>query len=439
MARLIVRDGDRRKAYRIQKGRLTIGSGEEARLRLESEGVAETHAVLEVRDGRARLVPHPGAPCPLIDGEEVAEAVDLDFGQRVELGAAVLEWAPEEGDLAESEPEDSEEPEPDHPPAFEAPKSVVRARKSSLPSYRGKHKEKSSTPTVLIAVLVAVVLGAAFWFFFQRGGSAGLSASERIRLVEAELDQGDLANAERLMADFSPASLSGDTRAAYEALRERYDEAQLRSKQDAANVEGFEYYNKKLADYYDKHLADGDHPERGYFLLLRCREFTQRWPSHPEVSWVGKTKSELGISLDRAPTYPELAWAVDYIVGSKPRRFDWADELVDRFLADCGEACDEGERLQDKVDWERRDYFSGRREEANSHYQNGKADRAVGILIELVRYINDEDMQDRACQSLLKIPELEAFLRYQKDTDEHAFAELLENERMAAYVKEKGL
>jgi len=442
MARLIVRDGERRKAYRIQKGRLTIGSGAEARLRLESEGVAEEHAVLEVRDGRARLVPHPGAPCPIVDGEEVADAVDLGYGQRVELGGAVLEWAPEEGDAVEPETgdEESEEDAEDEAPVFKTPKSVVHARKSSLPSYRGKRKKKSSARTIVTALVLAGVLGAAFVFFFQRSsGSAGLSPTERLRLVQTELDEGDLVNAERILSELSTAGLSGSVLAEYQTVRKRFDDLELRSKQDAANVEGFEYFNKKLSAYYDKQLADGEHPERGYYMLLRCREFTERWPTHPELPWVGKTKGELGLSLDRTPSYAELAWCVDYITGSKPRRFDWADELIERFLDDCGDKCAEGKGLQDKVAWERRDYFAERRDEANSFYQDGKADRAVGILIELVRYINDEEMQDRACQSLLKIPELENFLRYQKETDEYAFAQLLENDRMAAYVKEKGL
>ena len=60
MARLILDDGGKRRAFKLNPGRMTIGSGEGATLRLDSGDVAEVHA--ELRAATFCLEPQGDTP-----------------------------------------------------------------------------------------------------------------------------------------------------------------------------------------------------------------------------------------------------------------------------------------------------------------------------------------------------------------------------------------
>ncbi|MDP6387440.1 MAG: FHA domain-containing protein, partial [Planctomycetota bacterium] len=60
MAKLIVEEGGKRRRFRLNPGKLTIGSGEEATLHLTSQGVARIHAVLVFKDGVVTIEPEAG-------------------------------------------------------------------------------------------------------------------------------------------------------------------------------------------------------------------------------------------------------------------------------------------------------------------------------------------------------------------------------------------
>ena len=88
MARLIVEDGGQTRRFRLNEGKLVLGSGEDCSLQLESEDVASRHAVLEFERGRATLKPESGVLPPQIAGRAVREAIVLEHQGVVEIGQA---------------------------------------------------------------------------------------------------------------------------------------------------------------------------------------------------------------------------------------------------------------------------------------------------------------------------------------------------------------
>ena len=90
MTRLIVDDGGARRAFKLNDGRLTVGCGEGATLRLTAEGVAEAHADLVIAEGRVRLAPRPGVLPPLVAGVPARGEIELKHDAAVKIGGATL-------------------------------------------------------------------------------------------------------------------------------------------------------------------------------------------------------------------------------------------------------------------------------------------------------------------------------------------------------------
>ncbi|MCZ6598446.1 MAG: FHA domain-containing protein, partial [Planctomycetota bacterium] len=95
MARLIVEEGGKRRAFRVGEGVLTIGTGAEAKLRLSSADVAEIHAELVIQGGKAVLRSRPGVKPPKVGGDEVLTEAPLAFGVEVNIGSARV-WLEDE-------------------------------------------------------------------------------------------------------------------------------------------------------------------------------------------------------------------------------------------------------------------------------------------------------------------------------------------------------
>lgn len=91
MARLILEDGGQRRAFRVNPGKLTIGSGEGAALKLSSTDVAEVHAELVIgEDGSMVLHPRPGVLPPTVLGRPVKTPTRLPANGEFRIGEAVF-------------------------------------------------------------------------------------------------------------------------------------------------------------------------------------------------------------------------------------------------------------------------------------------------------------------------------------------------------------
>lgn len=94
MPKLIVQDGDQKRAFRLSKGRLTLGSADSNKLVLTSAGVQPEHAVLTIREEAATL----DALAPVeIDGERATgDGLAVPIGAVIRIGGAAIALRPDE-------------------------------------------------------------------------------------------------------------------------------------------------------------------------------------------------------------------------------------------------------------------------------------------------------------------------------------------------------
>ena len=71
MGTLFVDENGERRGFRASRGKLTVGSAPEAKLRLVSEDVAALHADLEFQGGDLFVTPRSGVLPPRVQGVEV--------------------------------------------------------------------------------------------------------------------------------------------------------------------------------------------------------------------------------------------------------------------------------------------------------------------------------------------------------------------------------
>ena len=90
MAKLILEEGGERRAFRFQKGKLTIGSGEGCSLTLKSPDIAEVHCDLEFGEDRVVLRARPGVMPPLVNGASAPGETVLGASSVIEIGDATI-------------------------------------------------------------------------------------------------------------------------------------------------------------------------------------------------------------------------------------------------------------------------------------------------------------------------------------------------------------
>jgi len=148
MARLTLEEGGAARSFRVGDGVLTIGSGEGARLRLTSEGVAEIHAELEIQGERCVLRPKPGVLPPKLAGADVTEQREVPSGASIVLGGAVLRVEADEASAPPAAPIAQESPAAQAPaaqaPAAQAP--AAQAPAAQAPAAKRSHGDSRSRP-----------------------------------------------------------------------------------------------------------------------------------------------------------------------------------------------------------------------------------------------------------------------------------------------------
>ena len=233
MARLIVRENGESRTYRLGEGRLSIGSGEAARLRLVSPDVAEVHAELEFVGGRIHLRARPGVLPPEVHGAPIEGEAPLGFGQEFRIGGAVLHV---ERDVQEATLE------PEAPAA--AALAPAAARRAARARERGddfegeergpRRRQPEGLPTwfvVLLISAVGIIAGLILLFLVGKGASTTPNAVVQLELATVAYREdriGDIAGfLDKIPAD---AELSPAERERLDELRDKVEEFEEQSR-----------------------------------------------------------------------------------------------------------------------------------------------------------------------------------------------------------------
>lgn len=502
MARLIVRENGESRTYRLGEGRLSIGSGEAARLRLVSPDVAEVHAELEFVGGRIHLRARPGVLPPEVHGAPIEGEAPLGFGQEFRIGGAVLHV---ERDVQEAtlEPEapaaaalapaaapapasrqTARRPGSRTPARAAAPapgrassaasggpvaarsSRVAAARRAARARERGddfegeergpRRRQPEGLPTwfvVLLISAVGIIAGLILLFLVGKGASTTPNAVVQLELATVAYREdriGDIAGfLDKIPAD---AELSPAERERLDELRDKVEEFEEQSRVYEDIRRGTNYLDAKLKRYEEKQLQGSPPAKKVRLFLKRCRYFRERWPTHPELDWIRRqeTRFEGVVDLSAPPSWEDVDWEVQYLVPEKGKPKDW--KAAEALLADfSATASDEDRRrvqmLLLELDQRRVEHFTDQLNQARYEFdEKNSPSRATEILAQLVMRIGDPQMEDEAAVYFVEVQrELERRLKGSnllaayKDGRNDDYRRLIENPKVRALADEFGL
>jgi hypothetical protein len=441
MTRLIVEDGGKRRGFKVSDGTLTIGSGEGATLRLAAPGVADVHAEIVVRGGRASLRPRPGVVPPLVGGRPATEEVELQHSVPIRIGSATLhvEYEGEPAAPAGAAPQAAA------PRTMAAGRVAERAAGQPM-RKRPPAKAASKAKPWLIVGGALIVAGLLVWVagkVLTQRGDADMEARTFYRRALGHLERNEVDFAEKTLNEIPDESrLSSELKSQVAALREQVQAARAESQLALHNMSGDPYLETQLKRFERDYLQGQPDLPAVRVFLERAQEFKRRWPKHPGVAWVERMEERFRgvVDLTQPPTFEDIAFKVKTLTWADPRDFKQALALLDAFAADAGpEDRAQALALSEQKKEERAAWFKDKMLQARYEYERGKPGMAVEWLRRLIVFTGDEEMANQAASELVLIEDAEALLRGYKSRDEQQFAELAKNPIIAKFIKEKGI
>ena len=425
MTKLVLEEGGKRREFRLGAGLLTVGSGEGARLRLESSQVADVHLEIDIREDGVTVRPRPGVLPPKVSGMPKTEPFEVEPGRPITVGD-VRFWVEREEDAGAG-------------PAV---------RKSSARKVQRRQARKRGAPTWLIISGTLVVVVVAFLFVKKAfEGQAELGAGSvlaTLNAVEEHVEHGNLEIAERKLDGIPAAQALGEADAARVArLRTAIEEARGELALDSENLRGTKWFERMLERYEKKWLGGNPQPHKVRLFLERAEEFKQRWPKHPRMEWLlrHERRFEGAVDLDAPLTDDDVDWQLKYLIDQETRNYAAALELIETYMRTATEGeLVEASDLRDEILAGRPEYHRARMEQAREEYEvKEDAAKAVWCLVHLVLWIDEDEMAQEAADTLVRIPDLDAHLRgYRREYPER-FDALLEHPTIRAYARDKDL
>ncbi len=436
MVRLVVEEAGERRAFKIGRGRVTIGSGEGAKLKLASPGVADVHAELEVDGDDVRLVPRPGVLPPEMAGRKLSGPAKLRHGMAVTIGDARL-FVELEGQPGTGEG------------AAERPVAPVRTSNTSAGRRRRAGRKRGNPVASLgITLGVVVVLAIVAWkiafpvFFAQ--DSAGIfqpalivqKAEQYVEDARWDLAEGEL---DRLpVGDELPES----TRRRVAQLREAIEDGRAANELHWHNQTGTEYFTTQLERFESSRLQGQPERPKVRVFLERCRFFRETWPEHPKLDWVRRQESRFAgvVSLSDPMTLDDLAFKVESLTWAEPRQFGEALATIDAFLDDAGPSeAETAEGLRAETVQRRDEWVDDRLQQARYEFERGDVAKSAAVLRALIVHSGDEAVADDAAARLVAFDDFEAIARGYRRHDPRRFDEMMEHPTVRAKALELGV
>jgi len=444
MAKLIVEEGGKRRRFRLNPGKLTIGSGEEATLRLTSEGVARIHATLIFKDGVVTIEPEAGVAPVKMGGKSHTTAFKLTVGKSAAIGGARISIEAAEGEVkagaSRSAPRSGHAPRTGQTSGSRTSRSRASEDDSPPPRTRNR-KSKPSVPTGLV---VGLGLGVALIVMKLMSGWAGSSSVRAFEplgskgKIEEKITGGDYKGilSELEWVDENRAELSQEWRTYFDLKKKEALAAQAEAQLFARNTTGTKWFATQLEKFQSSYLKHNTRPEARVFLK-RIALFRSDYPRHPKLGWCDRMATRYAdiAKLNEPPTMEDLAFEVKTLTWARPRDYRKSFELLEGFLLTASGSDQSAAKalIQEKTT-ERKEFFDDRILQAAYYWDNKEPNKAVGELAQLVAKIGDSAMEDQAVDLLLKIPGLDGYLRsYQRDRVS-TFEALMKNGSLRAYA-----
>ncbi len=437
MVRLILEENGAQRAFKLNDGKLSIGSGADCALTLSSDDVAEFHAELELQGDVAILIPRPGVTPPKVLGRPITKATRLPKSAEFRIGSAIFRLQPEGQAVAAS---GARTGTARTPAAGRGPR-VQRQRR----------KIKRDLPTWMILGILAVI-GVVGYFVGQAyidDGEVQYDPGSRYLAAYEAYSKGALKRAKMELERIDMERAPADLKAKIETLRENVALRDAEAKTAAWNVGGTKWMETQLKGYERKNLQGGGVTRaKARLFIKRCDEFRKKYPQHPELGWVERFRKRWAekAELSEPNDIEDVTWEVFMLTGGKPRDYATVFSLLNDLLTRAeGADRDAALELLDKQKAEREEYAIDRMQQSRYNWNKGQYGAAVEDLVQLITKIGDDSLRDQATSALLKmtnqegVPLTSLFLStYQRDRP-WQFEDLLKDPRIKAAAKEEGL
>lgn len=474
MPRLIVDDAGQKKAFRVSKGRLSIGSDDSAKLRLTADGVEAQHATLIVRpDGVDVQVAAPVT----IDGKTVESGeTALAFGATLAVGGATITV---EADEVAAKPIPAK-PIPAKPAGSARSKAGAAgkptpatakgggarqparagrsgegagARRSGVGDRRragDRGVEKKGLPAWIPFVGVAVALTLGVWFF--SGFTSGGKAEANMTAAFEHLANGKLDLAANALDRVDGSELSGAKKTRYEELVDELAGRRAFRAGASARMRAMREVDEQLKGLVDRQFKS-EEPEPAKVRLLwdRIADWRESWPMHGEaiwledpnwaadMAWIAEMEAKFGDVVAKDAPYDrgDAEFRVMYFVDEpKLKRYNLAVPVVE---AAARNATDETDRevltaLLARLREEQRLYAQERFDKARAEFEAGADQQAAAVLVLDVRTLTEPDLIDRAANLLIGFPRIALILGGYRESKPEIFEELMQNATIASFV-----
>lgn len=434
MARLILEEGGNTRRFNLKEGKVTIGSGEHCTLRLESEGVAEVHAELELAKGGATLRLRKGVAPATVKGRRITGEHAMAHGVPVHLGDAKISVEFEGGEKATL-----------------VARRNVRTRAEST-GARGKtvvqprpRQRKQGIPSWVLVVGGILIAGVAWKVSVGVIGGTGegkFDVSATYAQVKRLADQGDLTGVQAVFASIADEPLTDEWRSKFDGVIKEVDDRHSSAKLAEINQAGTVYVGTQLRKFEKAYLKGKPKPPRVRVYLQRLATFKERWPQHPEIPWADRMIKRYSkiIDITQPKTFEDIAFEVKTLTWAMPRDYKQAFVLLDAFVDKASsEDYEPVMTLINEKEEERTAYFLDRMLQAKHEWNKGEKGAAVEWLAQIVTKIGEPKMEDEAADLMLSIPGIEGPLAGYKEGRRDMFDALMLNENLAAKAKELGL
>ena len=446
--RLFVEHRGKRRAFRLSSGVLSIGSGPEAKLRLDDPGVAALHAKLSVRgeapgqDARATFTCEPGVEPPRVDGvPQQAGTFAMVPGRTLQLGQAFL-WIEGEAAAADRGEDAAEDVGGE---GVAGSRSVTPTRRSASARARRRQGASSSSgmPGWLVAMGAVLGVAAALLFvwraFLFSADQAEPEAATRLGTVRAMLDQGRIDAALERLDGLDSETFTPQERALYDELRTSAEDIRAQAERAIQSREGSQLL-AWLQQYEAEELAGAPSLAKVRLFLKRAARFRAEHPDHPALDWLDRQelRFEGVVDLDAPADWESVKWEARSLTRSMPRNYVAAFALLEEFQERVEEGSldhDEVTRYLRLLEVDRDEHHENRMEFAQECFENGDDGRAVWWLVHQVIWSGNPDLADQAARVLIKMPRAEEHLRGYRDEQPDRYAALMENAIVGRFVR----
>ncbi len=451
---MILEEAGKKRAFKVNQGKLTIGSGDDAVLRLESAGVAEKHAELEISaEGEVVLRPFPGVMPPKVGGKPVEAPTRIPLGAAFHSGEARFPLLADEGDAP------TRVAAPKAAPAAGAARTrgkQVRAVAAPDAPARGGAKVQRTRPVAtikkgmpgwLMGLLLLVGIGGtaiAFLRYQQRSLDEGSSAKpgDLLSIAESNWEARNFANAERIAKDLAGKPLSVTEQARLDALGVKMKERAEELREISRNEEGTTYLDTQLKKFEEMRLQGNPERKKVRVFLIRCEEFLKTWPTHPGREWVERQKTRFSgmVDLSKPPTWEEADYEIETLTWAWPPRFREAYARLEPFLS--GPNAADARARRDALDDLQQERFDDKIQQAKFEWNKpdgaGKG-KGVEVLRQIIVNFTDQEKVDTASGVLIQLPGIESWLSGYKDSRPDSFDNLMTNPQVRAVAAKAGL